>query len=527
MACLKGIFRKLYSSFPLLLSLSWHTATYAQEAFKLNFSAKHLEGGVINGEPCKKLIGDAVIVLDKLTIQADHAIYYSNTRLIEAQGAVKIVHEDGAVITADQLFYEEDNQLAKLRYHVVYKSGATTFYTDYFDYNMASKQGYFAHGGKLIEADNVLTSESGQYNDLDKSATFYKNVVLVNKEYTLQCDTLHYNTITKIAQFEGFTKIISKDGKQTLTTHEGGEYDTGSQQSTFTQSKVETKAYTLYGDLLRADQAAQVYTATGHVRLVAKEDDIIISGDHGQYQKKEGIAKVHGNTLMTKLLEQDALYLSADTFVATENKSAQEGTNHTTLHAYHNVKVYQENFQGKADTMRYQSADSTIYFYGDPIFWSNTSQLTADSVHVLFQDKSLHAMHMDTHAFIVSEDAVGNYNQLSGKSMVAFFKQNKIDCIEIDGNAESLYFLLEDDGQVKGMNHLRCSHVRINIEESTIADITFRRKPMGTFYPLQEIVEKHKKLDGFHWRIDERPTRREVVEHGYGTRGPYKQFKLD
>jgi lipopolysaccharide export system protein LptA len=526
MACPDGMRRRWHWKRLLLLLIVTYTVAYAQDKMKAHLSAEQLEGDMIDGEPCKKLMGNVVIALEQFTIHADQAIYYDNRKLIEAQGNVKIIHEDGSMMLADRLLYEEEHHLAKLRSHVVYRSDATTFYTDHFDYDMETKQGHFVQGGKLIEGGNVVTSESGQYNALDKAAIFDKKVKLVNQDYALQCDTLYYSTITKIAQFKGPTKITSKDGKQTLTTHVGGEYNTSNQQSTFAQSKVETEAYTLYGDFLRVDKVAEIYMAIGHVQLVAKEDDVIISGDYGEYQKEQGTAKVYGNALMTKILEEDPLYLSADTFVATENKSSNSN-NDPTVRAYHNVKLYKEDFQGKADTMVYQGADSTIDFYGDPIFWSNASQLTADSVHILLQDKAFHEMHMNTHAFVASEDATGNYNQLQGRSMIAFFRGNKIDVIEIDGNAESIYFVVDDNGQLQGMNHLRCSQIRIDMEEDAIAGITFRRKPIGTFYPPHKIVEEAKELEHFNWRITERPTKEEVVAHGYGMQQAYEKFKLN
>jgi lipopolysaccharide export system protein LptA len=523
----KCIRRRWIFKFFVLLLLGGSTVVYAQERTKVNLRAAYLESGVINGEPCKKLMGEVVIGLDRFTIQADNAIYYEERKLIEAHGHVKITHEDGAVIVADQLFYEEAHHVAKLRGHVVYKSGTTTFYTDHFDYDMEAKQGHFVKGGKLVEGGNVLTSECGQYNDLDKAATFHQKVKLVNQDYVLQCDTLHYNTITKVAQFAGLTKIISKDGKHTLTTHEGGEYNTSSQQSTFVQSEVETADYKLRGDLLRLDKTEEVYIATGRVTLVAKEDDTIISGDHGQYAKKEGVVKVYGNALMTKILDEDTLYLSADTFVATEKGSTKNGTDNTMVRAYHNVKIYKKDLQGKADTMVYQGADATIYFYGDPIFWSNESQLTADSVHILLQDKAFYEMHMNTRAFVASEDATGHYNQLQGSKMIAFFKENKIDVIEVDGNAESIYFVVDNNKQLQGMNHSRCGQIRIAMEEDALGSITFLRKPAGIFYPPHEIGEEAKKLENFNWRITERPTKQEVVAHGYGMQRAYEKFKLN
>lgn len=507
-----------------LLLLGVYTVTYGQDKTPMKFRAEDLEHDVINDEPCTKLLDNVVFNLEQLTILADTAIYYDKRKLIEAQGNVRIIHKDGSTMVADQLIYEEESHLAKLRGHVIYKSDATTFYTDHFDYNIETKQGHFVQGGKLIEGGNVLTSKSGYYNDIDKAATFNQQVKLVNQDYTLRCDTLHYNTITKIAKFAGPTKITSKDGKQTLTTNEGGEYNTSKQQSTFVQSKVETEAYTLHSDLIRADKAEEIYTATGHVKLVGKEDDVIISGDYGQYHKEQGIAKVYGNTLMTKLLEEDTLYLSADTFVATENKSASDSNS---VRAYHNVKIYKENFQGKADSLVYQEADSTLYFYGNPIFWSNETQLSADSGHVLLQDKAFKAMHMHTNAFVASEDDTGNFNQVQGRSMVAYFKENKVDHIEIDGNAESIYFFVDDQGKLQGMNRLRCAQIYITMEENGIARITAYNKPVGTFYPPRLIPAELSKLANFSWRITERPTQQEVVEHGYGTYQEYKEFKLN
>jgi len=506
-----------------LLGIS--TKAIAKEDMQVDFRAEQLESDIIDEEPCKKLKNNVFFGLEKCIIQADSAIYYKNRRLIEAQGRVRIVHEDGSTILADQLFYDEKDNLAKLRGQVIYTSGEVTFHTDHFDYNTETKQGRFMQGGKLIEGDNVLTSESGYYNDLDKAATFEQGVELSNPDYTLQCDSLAYNTVTKIAKFAGTTQITSKDGKHTLITHEEGEYNTGNQQSTFIQSKVETDAYTLYGDLMRADRIAGVYTVTGRVRLVAKDDDVVLEGDHGQCKKKEGTAQVYGNALMTKHLGEDTLYLSADTFLATESK-LNDGQTKTTVRAYHNVKLYKEDLQGKADSLVYQSTDSMIHFDGDPIFWSGGSQLTADTVYLLLRDKALSEMHMDNHAFVASEDVTGNYNQLRGRNMTAFFKENKIASIEIEGNAESIYFVADDQGRLKGMNHLQCSAISMAIEDEEIGKIKFNTKPIGAFYPSQKVVEGVKKLDNFYWRGHERPTKQEVIAHGYGTCEAYKQFKL-
>lgn len=512
----------------ILLLVGACVAVFAQDELQISISAQQLERDVIDNEPCTRLVGDVVLVLKECTIKADNAIYHTEKKLVEVRGHVKIIYTSGPTVEADQLWYDSKTHLAKLRGNVVYTSGSMTLHTDYFDHNTATKQGYFLGGGKLVEGTNILTSASGQYNDQDKTAVFEKDVTLVSKDYTLRCDRLRYNTVTKIAYFQGDTEIVSNDGKNRLETQEGGEYNTSSQQSTFVQSKVETDAYTLYGDLLRVDQATAVYTVTGHVKLVAKAEEVTIWGDHGQYQKGKGVAEISGNTLMMKALEEDALYLTADTFVAQESRLDDERVN-TTVSAHHNVKLYQEDFQGKADSMVYHSARAIVYFYGDPILWSHKNQLTADKISLSFEGKAFSEMHMQEHACIASQGVASNHDQLRGRDMVAFFKKNKLDYIEVDGNAESIYFVVDDNGQLQGMNHLRCSQVRISIENGEIASMTFQVEPVGIFYPPSELMKTStsKVLGNFVWRGDERPSKEEVIARGYGTRRNYKSFKFN
>jgi lipopolysaccharide export system protein LptA len=509
-----------------LLMLGCYAVAHAEEKTKAAFIADQLESDVINDEPCTRLAGNVAFSLEKCTIEADSAIYYDKREVIEAQGRVRIVHEDGSVIVADQLIYEEGKQLAKLRGKVVYESGTTRFYTDHFDYNTATKKGYFAQGGTLVDGDNVLVSDSGHYNDITKKATFKQNVEFANKDYTVQCDKLHYNTVTKIAKFDGKTQIFSRDGKQALTTEDGGEYNTSNQSASFVRSVVQTPDYVLYGDMLKADKEQEAYAATGNVQLVAREDDVIIYGDYGTYNKKEGVAEVYGNALMAKTLDDDTLYLSADKFVATEKKGTEK-KNDGIVRAYHNVKLYKKDFQGKADSMVYQGEDATIYFYGDPIFWSNESQLTADGVQILLKDKEFDEMHMKPNAFVALQDVLENFNQLQGRGMVAYFVKNKIDHIDIDGNAESIYYVVGDDKKLQGMNHLKCSQMFITMEKDQIAGIKFNTKPVGAFYPPHKMEEGPKQLTNFNWRGDERPTRQEVVEHGYGMNEAYEKFKFN
>ena len=91
--------------------------------------------------------------------------------------------------------------------------------------------------------------------------------------------------------------------------------------------------------------------------------------------------------------------------------------------------------------------------------------------------------------------------------MEAFFKDNLIDYITVDGNAEGIYFALsEGDSTVMGMNKFICSTMKIGFEEEQVNTISIYEKPDAKFIPPHELTKTDMQLKGFSWRVEERPT---------------------
>jgi hypothetical protein len=331
----------------------------------------------------------------------------------------------------------------------------------------------------------------------------------VNKDYHLFCDSLSYRTDSQLAEFIGPTKIISQaEDKATITTPVGGMYNTRTQYALFRESFIDAEKYSVYGRLIEANPEKKYYSITGEACFTSKEYRAALWGDYAYYQEDKGIAEVYGNPLLEKIADKDTLYVIADTLQMIEKKQDESGVwkNHQIL-AYNNVKMYNDNLQGIADSMAYHSVDSTVYFYNNPVFWSHDTQLTAENVSLLLFDDQVERMNMSPGAFIISEDIVGNYNQIKGREMTAFFKDNKIEHIDIVGNGETLYFAL-DSTELIGMNYIKCSHMRLDMSqegEEGLKSISFFVKPIGAFYPQQKVEGRDRQLPDFSWRASERP----------------------
>ncbi|MCG8310432.1 MAG: Organic solvent tolerance protein OstA [Cytophagales bacterium] len=481
----------------------------AQSPDKLEYEAQSLEGVKKDGEDYKKLTGNVKFTQKNTIIYCDSAFAYDKTNSMEAFGNVKIEDlEDSVTITSNKLFYDGNGKLAKLRGDVLYIDDSIRLYTDNLDYDMSNKSATYVGGGKIIDGVNTLESIHGNYDTEGKMMIFTDSVKLINPDYTMESSDLIYNIVTKKARTNSETIITTKEGRS-LRSKRSSEFDTGRNTSAFLIGEVDTDKYFLKGDELFFDDNLGSYSAKGNVYLLAKEDSVIITGGEAKFWQDRGIAKVYEDPLLKKLLSGDTLYLRADTLVSIDDSLEVNKR----LLAYENVKIYKTDIQGKADSIAYYLADSSISFFRDPILWNEGSQITADTIHILVKGGTIDQLQTSANSFIISKDSTNNYNQIKGRHMVAFFEGKSIRDVDVNGNGESIYFVAEEENPkvTMGMNQIICSNMKIVFKENQVNDIRFYTNPDGSFIPPHELEDDEKQLEGFAWRINERPTKKGIL----------------
>lgn len=490
--------------FIILFSLSYFSAI-AQNPDKLDYKAKVLEGG----KGYKKLIGNVVFTQEKTIIYCDSATLFDKTNSMEAFGHVLIEDlEDSVTITSERLNYQGNGRVAELRGNVVYKDDSVRLYTDNLDYDMVNKSAVYFGGGKIMDDVNTMTSKKGNYDTEGKMMVFTDSVKLITPDYTLESDDLFYNILTKKARTSSETKITTSNGR-ILNSKQSSEFDTRLGTYAFMVGEIDTEKYLIRGDELFYNNARGSYSAKGHVYLLAKEDNIIIIGDEANFWEDQGRAQVYGDPLLKKMMNEDTLYLRADTLISIDDSLEANKR----LLAFHNVKIFKSDLQGKADSLAYFLSDSSIIFYQDPILWNDGSQITADTIQILVNEGTIDRLNAKVNSFIISEDSTTNYNQIKGRMMTAFFAGKTIKNVDVAGNGETIYFVADEANMTKfiGMNKIICTNMKINFAENQVNDIRFYTKPDGKFIPPHELKDDEKKLEGFAWRIEERPTQKGIM----------------
>jgi lipopolysaccharide export system protein LptA len=490
----------------------------AQRQVKLK-KADNLFGAMKDGERFDRVIGNVVFIQQNTTIYCDSAHFYKKRNFVEAFGKIHIVEGDSVDVVARSLSYDGDKRIAYLRKNVVFtKKGIATLYTDFLDYDRPRNQARYFNGGKLVDSTNVLTSKKGYYDIRSNLASFKTEVKGKNPDYTLESDTLQYNSTTKIIYFRDHTTVTDKDGSTAV--YKSGFYNTNLKASALNLGQMETAEYKIKGDEYQIDDVRKLYRAKGRVIMTSKEENMLIFGDDSFYDKQNGISKVYGNAFVAKIGDDlDTLFISADTLVSIESKDPRKKR----LLAYKNVKIFKTDMQGVADSLAYIAIDSVLHMYTQPILWNNENQMTADSIYMVMKNKKIDRLHMIANSFVASQDSLKNFNQIKGRKMVAHFSGSLINFVSVDGNGESIYHALQekeietDKGKflityTTGMNKMICSNMRINFLEGKVNNVSAYVQPDATFTPPHEIKEADRLLKGFDWKGKLRPLRADVVK---------------
>jgi len=493
---------KLFKNYiVLLLAFMAISPAIAQRKIKLEPGAGQLQGFKKNGVSYTSVKGNVKFTHKGTIFYCDSAIIAKKTNYLEAYGHVKIIDGDSIIIISKKLFYDGNTRIAKLRQDVILTQlGRMKIYTDYLDYDRNTAIADYFNGGKIVDSTNVLTSNKGYYYTHTNIASFKTNVVGKNKDYLIESDTLVYNTKTGVVYFVAPTVLTDNEGD--VFHHEGGQYNSRQKRSDYVIGKVETADYFLRGDNLRLDDIRGIYHVSGNVLMVGKKNDIFITSQKSDYYKKTSTTKIYDNALMRMVLSEDTLYLKADTLISIDSKQKSEKR----LLAYNNVKIFKSNLQAITDSLAYRVADSIMFFYGDPVLWTDGNQLTADSINMVIGNKAIDMLNMKNKAFVITQDSSKNYNQIKGRAMIAKFKGDELNKVSVYGNGESIFYRYDQiTNDFIGMNKIVCSDITLIFENKVLKDAAFLVNPEGDFIPPHELKEEDKKLNGFIWHGDLRP----------------------
>ena len=454
-------------------------------------------------------------------IKSDVSYFYPKENFFRANGDVIFTQGDSLKMTCDQIEYDGTSKLAKAWGKVVLERPDMNLKTDTLFLDRANSKAFYNSFGTIEDEKRKLTSIRGIYFMDEKKYRFISRVKIDDPEYLLNSQRLDYYTESDKAFFYGKTTIV---GEEYDIYCEKGAYDTQLQRGNFQENAVifyDNKE--IRGDSLYFENEKNYAAATNNISVIDTLNKSVINGHYGEIFKAKDSAIITRRALAVNIIDQDSLYIHADTLIATGP------TEKKILRGYYDVRIFKTDLRGKSDSLHLDQSTGLIKLLKlplsrkenqiltasqknkkNPILWFGRSQMSGDKIFLTsdMETKKLDSLKIIGNSWIIERDSISDtgFNQIKGGVLDGLFKEGELREIDVSKNTEVVYYMYSDeDNELIGIDKTTCSRLKMVTRENQIEDITFFVSPDGNLFPDKDLPLNERKLEGFIWREDERP----------------------
>ncbi|MBN1560622.1 hypothetical protein JW998_10255 [candidate division KSB1 bacterium] len=325
----------------------------------------------------------------------------------------------------------------------------------------------------------VLTCERAmEYEDAGRFV-LRGEVAFVDSAKSLFGDKITYYEATRIAYVEGNVRLV--DSTKTLTA-----------------------------ERIRYHDKEEEAIADGNVVLIDARENVNIVGDHAEYFRQSGYARVTGQAVLTK---SDS---ATDGELIITGKLFQMFNDGERFLVTDSVTVERGAIKASCDSLYFFQKESMIQLANAPRVQQGRQYLTGHSVSLLLEGSVVKAIHIVGNA--IASSAVDSafvtpvpYDLLSGQDMMVYVTDEKIDSVLIKERATSYYHVIED-GEEKGLNKVLGDALFIHFNEDTLSRVLVQSSPsssVGQFHPPAHRAaleaELRTELAKLHIYLDEPP----------------------
>ena len=485
-----------------------------------------------DGEARKaKLFSEVVLVNEAQKLFTDRLDYDLNTRVARyttgatlTNDTTQLTSKRGTFFTAQRQIYFADSVLVVNR--------DFTFRSDTLAYNTERKVADFLAPTLITLGESQIYCEAGYYDVGQELAVFRQNAQFRKREQTATADEIRYDGVAEAVTLVGEARFDEADRNAAADTIRYFETNgdillTGNARyrdatRNIRSDRIEyneadaryaTRGRSFVSDppqLIEADRIDYVDAggvAFGNVVWRDTSAELTVVCERAVYDERTDYLKASGGradrALLITAVDGDSLWMTADTLVAQMDTLSTDSSR--VLNAYFDVRLFKSDLQVLCDSLRYSDADSLFRFYDDPVVWSDTSQFMADTISIQLADDAVDRILLRRNGFILNSPDQQFFNQIKGRDITALFAEGELYQMQVAGNAQTVYYALDDAGAYITAQRAECSRMQIDFGANNVDAIRFYRQPKGALHPMKGTDHNALRLEGFDWRWRQRP----------------------
>ncbi|MCF8243660.1 MAG: hypothetical protein K9J37_04600 [Saprospiraceae bacterium] len=428
------------------------------------------------------LAGDAHFLDSTTTATADRIIYNERLGVTILQGHA-FVKDDKRIITGDTVVYNSKKGTYSTRGRSHVEDGSQVLDANKLDYDKEREMGIAV--GNVIWQDTTerltvvceFAEHSKQKNYLKASGGKYGRPLLIK---VIDGDSLYVSADTLMSLKPDTLAAPEPDSLQII--------ELSNQDSTTLDSTVAPKP------------KQKIATKSEPVPKKSNEPVPVVP------EKLFELPSENDSLKTLPIVPQDSVL--SDSTTSPNRKSSvvnRKSEDDRIILAFHDVRIFKKDLQALCDSLSYSSVDSMFRLFKAPIIWSDTSQFTADTVNIQLANDKIDRIFLRQNSFIVNSPDEFFFNQIKGKNSIAMFDSSELRRVRVVGNAESVYYALDDDKAYIGVNKTVCSEMLIYFGDNEVEGIKFYIKPKATLFPMKKADHEGLKMAGFSWQMERRP----------------------
>lgn len=457
--------------------------------------------------------------------------------------------------------YDTRTKDALFNYNVTLKNKNFTLTSDTLGYNTNTRIAVITGPSEIDNGNNHITSTLGYYYTNEDQAQLMERSVLFNDNYRMVGDSLFYDRASGFG--EAFRNVIMDDFKDKCRLTGEYAYYNEIVDSAYATGNAIAIDYS-QGDSLFIH--ADTLALTTHLippppqkeekKKSSSSPPPSLSHTEVTQALSEGIKNENqdllGNPAITDILEnadsletpdsldsleiaeipdtlspllpheEVSMLLTNDSIVLPQDTAKMESlaeplpkdtipsepadSTYRIIKGFHKVRMYRSDLQAVCDSLVFNTLDSCITMYYDPIIWNGGQQVLGEKIQIYLNDSTIEWAHVQEQALVVEQLDSIHFNQISGREIKAYFKDGEIDYTDVIGNVLVVYYYQEDEGkELVGMNTTEASHLTAYMVDRQMEKLLITKKSNGVFYPILQIPADKMKLPTFGWFNKLRP----------------------
>jgi len=479
-----------------------------------------------SGKVLQALAGNAMIRQENTILSGDSIVFDPETGIAEVFGNVHINDGDSVQTFSQYLRYVGNERKAYLKKDVRFIDKKGTLMANEVVYDIGTGMATYQGGGRVVNGSTTLTSSEAVYYSNSNDIYFKRKVHLIDPKYNILADSLLYNTQTQTSTFIAPTRITTKDGSIINTSN--GVYNLQSGEATFLdRTTYSDSTHSIVGNKIEYEEKTNTINIEGNGKLVDSVNKVIIIGNSILLNRKNQTFLASKKPVMIFYEGKDSTYIAADTIYSgmvknddslkitlakkdtlskTKTIGKKEADSIRYFTAFHHVRIFNDSLQAASDSLYYSTNDSTLGLYKNPVFWSNNSQISGDTIYLTTENKNPKQLEVINNSMVINRTTEGLFNQVSGRTLTGYFKNGNIDYARMKGiPAESIFYAQDEDSAYVGMNRSSGDVIDVYFSNRNLNKVKFINNVDGVLYPMNQIPQDKKVLPGFNWQDSRRP----------------------